>query len=314
MSSVDKYLDGTDLSNSTAVYDNALLTIKSPAGYYSDGTIVREQVNGKLLPASICPPCVTPLPCAGTTQFPQGSEGVYQFTFDVGNTPQDVGAIIISFVSYNFPDGVKATYDGVVYNGLTSNTSSTGGWKQSTNAGNRTYIGSSISACSAPTLPYSATVNLYNYQSSSTWDPAVGTTTLNVASGDLQLESADTGTTTFTMVIPKLNATPNLVAFDIASYCTNTNWDLTVTCPTNLPSFTMGIVKNSASTACNHTTGAVGYRAGGGNTGNTPLLYDLVFSNSSGSNKLSAGFYGYSGGYFEVDANGVIVNLGSCPP
>ena len=60
MSSVNKFLDGTDLNNSTAVYDEASLTTKASDGYYSNGTIVREQVNGLLLPAASCPACVDP--------------------------------------------------------------------------------------------------------------------------------------------------------------------------------------------------------------------------------------------------------------
>ena len=315
MSSVNKFLDGTDLNNSTAVYDEASLTTKASDGYYSNGTIVREQVNGLLLPAASCPACVTPLPCAGATSFPQGDAGVYEFSFDVGN--QDTGAIVITFQPFSFPDGIKVTYDAVVYNGLTSNTASTGGWKQSSNANNRTYVGSlNGTGCATfgavPSLPYSSTVNLYNYQSAVSWLPAVGTTTLTVESGDPQLENAATGSTLYTMVIPKTTAEPSRLDFDVGSYCDSTNWELDVTCPVALPSFTTGTVGSSAS-ACSNTTGATTYRAGGGDTGNTPLLYDLVFSDPNGQNKLSQGFYGYSGGYFQVDSFGVIVGFGSCP-
>lgn len=320
MSSVSKFLDGTDLNNSTAVYDDVALTTKASDGYYSNGAIVREQVNGLLLPAASCPACVTPLPCAGSSQFPGGNTGVYVFSFDVGNTASDVGAIVVTFRPFSVPDGLKVTFNTVVYNGFTSNTASTGGWKQSSNANNRTYVGSSnatgcntFGAVPSP-LPYSATVDLYNYQTASSWLPAVGTTTLTVESGDTQLESAATDASLYTMVIPKTTTEPSRLDFDVASYCTSTGWELDVTCPAALPSFTMGTNSSTAELACSGSTGFTGYRAGGGDTGNTPLLFDLVFSDPNGQNKLSQGFYGYSSGYFEVDTNGVIVTIGSCPP
>ena len=177
MSSVNKFLDGTDLNNSTAVYNEAALTTKATDGYYSNGTIVREQVNGLLLPAALCPACVTPLPCAGSSQFPGGNTGVYIFSFDVGNTAQDTGAIVITFQPYDAADGLKVTFDNVIHNGLTSNTATTGGWKQSSNASNRTYVGSTtytncndFGAVPSP-LPYTATVDLFNYQTPITWEP-----------------------------------------------------------------------------------------------------------------------------------------------
>ena len=54
-----------------------------------------------------------------------------------------------------------------------------------------------------------------------------------------------------------------------------------------------------------------------------PGLYDVMFVNSNAANTLAAtlgtGFYGYSSasvptGYFEIDANSVIVSIGTCPP
>lgn len=51
------YMDAATLSLATAVYDNAALTIASADGWYSDGTIVRQQVNGVLLAQAPCPSC-----------------------------------------------------------------------------------------------------------------------------------------------------------------------------------------------------------------------------------------------------------------
>tara|TARA_B110000879_G_scaffold3941_1_gene5290 strand:- start:348 stop:521 length:174 start_codon:yes stop_codon:yes gene_type:complete len=51
------YLDGTTLSNSTAVYADADLTICEADGFYSDGVTVRRQVNCVLLNEEVCPSC-----------------------------------------------------------------------------------------------------------------------------------------------------------------------------------------------------------------------------------------------------------------
>lgn len=51
------YLDAPSLGSATVVYSNSSLTTVAPNGFYSDGTIVREQVSGALLPQVTCPSC-----------------------------------------------------------------------------------------------------------------------------------------------------------------------------------------------------------------------------------------------------------------
>jgi len=48
------YLDGTTLSNSTAVYDDEELTICAADGYYSNGAIVRQLLNCALQSSQAC--------------------------------------------------------------------------------------------------------------------------------------------------------------------------------------------------------------------------------------------------------------------
>lgn len=52
------YLNGPSLGSSTAIYSDAELTTLAPDGFFSDGTIVREQVLGVLLPQQTCDGCV----------------------------------------------------------------------------------------------------------------------------------------------------------------------------------------------------------------------------------------------------------------
>jgi hypothetical protein len=64
------YLNAANLSLATSVYiDNFLLNI-APDGFYSDGTITREQSGGILLAAAPCPTCELQTTCF---------EGIWEF-------------------------------------------------------------------------------------------------------------------------------------------------------------------------------------------------------------------------------------------
>lgn len=54
------YLNAASLATATAVYTNVGLSTLAPDGFYSDGSIVREQVGGVLQAQSPCPGCGTP--------------------------------------------------------------------------------------------------------------------------------------------------------------------------------------------------------------------------------------------------------------
>jgi hypothetical protein len=71
------YLNAPSLASATAVYSNASLTTLAADGYYSDGTIVRQQSSGSLLPQSTCPSCA-----------PSQSFTIY---FDVSTSPNTYG-------------------------------------------------------------------------------------------------------------------------------------------------------------------------------------------------------------------------------
>lgn len=64
MASTSSYfIDGPSLASSTAVYLDSSLTTCAPDGFYSDGLIVREQVNCLLGNPLTCPECPTPEEC-----------------------------------------------------------------------------------------------------------------------------------------------------------------------------------------------------------------------------------------------------------
>lgn len=66
------YLDAPSLGSASIIYSDAALTTVAADGYYSDGVISRQQVDGVLLPQQTCPSCE----CVGL--------------FNLGNTSDDL--------------------------------------------------------------------------------------------------------------------------------------------------------------------------------------------------------------------------------
>jgi hypothetical protein len=67
------YLNSSTLSTATAIFDDAGLTICAADGYYSDGTIVRQQIGCVLASETVCS-CLIPYN-SSIEPFPN-SEGV----------------------------------------------------------------------------------------------------------------------------------------------------------------------------------------------------------------------------------------------
>lgn len=73
------YLDAPSLSAASVIYTDPELTTVAPDGFYSDGSISREQASGVLLPQVTCPSCnneflvgfgaSTEAACGGETTF-----------------------------------------------------------------------------------------------------------------------------------------------------------------------------------------------------------------------------------------------------
>ncbi len=316
------YLDGTDLTNSTAVYTDEGLTTLAPDQFYSDESgIVREQVNGLLLPSTLCPTCA--FPCANLPDFPSGVAGRFPFSINVGGTVSDTGMIEIRFRTGRIPDAIRVTYDGVIYNGLTS---STAGWKQSSNAGSYTFLGSTVDeqgnpeTCSVAlqnatsTGPYTPTLNNFVLDiPNDEWDPDGTSTQVTILAGDLQFENnsdmSGTPGTWNTMVIPKPNLLPSTIDVEIISDCENTGWQFEIDCPGELDKVDMRIkevigANCSLSNSGNSYFYRAGYNGGNGQVG----LYDLIYQPSLST--YSASEYSYDViKVLEVDSNSVVTTL-----
>jgi hypothetical protein len=304
------YLNGTTLSNSTTVYDDAALTIVSADGFYADGSgISREQVSGILGPIQNCPTCLTD--CGLGTITHSSGEGVFLLDIDLGDTVSDEGAVIVKFTPASIPDGIRATYNNVVYNKFSLDNATVGGYKGSTVANGYTYLGYDSATC----LPIAGTTysGLTEYRYNGTSFASTGNTQdITPQAGELQLNTvANPGT--FYMVIPKVSQSIKELNIEISGVCPTTAFTVEVDCPVLLTGFSSSLVAGSSAAACALSLVGDYFNAPVSGTAGNPAINDWVFSDEYGSNVLAQGFYKINATeYIEVDANGVVIDRANC--
>ena len=304
------YINGSTLANSTAIFDDPDMTICAADGFYSDGTIVREQVSCSLLPPQDCPSCN--LACGvGNVGLTVASDSYTTIKADTGT---DVGAILIYFdsvVSGAAPDGLRVEQNSVYYNELVGYSGAVF-YAKSANPNGFTYTGTSTTGCD-PNFGVS-TINVtspnYKYRAGAI-DSTGGTTTLQIQPTDVVI---DVFTGFYMMVVPKTNGFGNILNIEIHAPCTSTEWEISVRCPVLLTGF-----EAESGTSCSTSTFTLThYNApqDGTSFGN-PSVGDLIFTDAYGENKVAAGNYiiNPTAGKQQmvVDANGVITSLTTCP-
>lgn len=306
------YLNGPSLGSSTTIFLNSSLTVIAPDGFYSDGVTSREQVSGVLLPPSTCASCGT---ACGIPISISGSSGIYLANFDAGSTPADIGAIIIKFNPQDIPDGIRVTYNGNIYNSVTS---ALDGFHQSTNPTGFTIIGSSgsVGTCSS-WYPSGATLSLNEWLFNGVSFNLTGNTqSITIATGDISLSSSPPGDCF--MVIPKTAATPNILNIELIGPCSGVGWNLITGCTVLLTGFSSTVMGSTSVSVCSLSETETYYNVSLVNTPGIVGLYDFVYSDAFGANPLAAGFYKATGSisgsndWFEVDGNGVVISMGTC--
>ena len=308
MSVVNKYIDSNDFLTATSVYNEEGLVTLAPDGYYQNNGTYRRQLNGLLGPSSLCEICVEP--CGVGISPPQGDKGYYNLDFDAGGTVNDTGAIVIYFNPFGFPDGIRVLYDNVYYNTVTNNTD---GRIQSTSgvADAFTILGSPTNTC-VPSTPNTTSYIFYNGFTGSNWNtgtPTPQSITINVG------DDVRGGANQFsTLVVPKPNASPNVVSLQVLGVCDDTAWNVEVSCPVALPSVLAS--GPGATDACQATQNIPVYFAQNYNDTNTaPIVGNFVFTDENGVtplNNTSTVYYYITGTIAFSVLNGVVVSSGQC--
>ena len=304
------YLNGPSLSTATKVFTDVALTICAPDGYYSDGTISRQQVSCLLLPQQTCSDCVAG--CSDSINATASGVGLYKLTFSTGGA---LGALRIYFQPFGKPDGIRVTYNSINYNKLTSTVY---GSLKSNNTSNYTFVGNNTNDCSiGTTLDGGGYTNqnvfIYNIGTSSfpaTPDQTDGVVT--GTSGDVNLTANDPGYCT--LVIPVNDSAVTDVSVEIFGVCPpNTSWNLLLNCPAPL----VGVPSSNVGEGCAifpNTYYSVPNAAG---TAGEPVVNEFFVLDENGLTLAPAGDYGInppSGSkIITVDANGVITQINTCP-
>lgn len=279
------YLNGPNLATATVVFLDSGMTLCAPDGYYSDGTIARQQVGCVLLPAETCPVCGDP--CKGSIPTALSFEGYYYIPFDAGNTIFDTGAIIINIDLDSSIGGVLVNFGGTYYNAVSSPIY---GYLAGTPSNDFTYLGGNPYDCGID----GSTYTLDNYQ----WDTATNsyinlgvTTNVTVNTPQIQITAGDPGV--MVMVIPKPTTTPDFLDIYIVGPCPSSRAYVSVSCPVKLPSFlgTAGVTTVFPAFFCNFPYSFTYYVVPVNGDGITLGLYDWVFYDINGENVLVDGFY-----------------------
>jgi hypothetical protein len=308
------YINAATFALATSIYTDEDLTIFAPNGYYSDETIVREMVDGFLLAPQQCETCG--VQCGGSISA-AGGTGVYSLTVNTGSNITSVGATIIRFSPQSVPDGIRAVFNNVEYNALSSPVH--GRLQSTANLAplpNPTYIGDIDAADQCTWFPSGGTVNnVSTFQYIGSGFVNTGNT-VNVAVNANQIQLTANPPGFCVMVIPKLFPTPSDLFIDIFGLCGGTAWNISISCPAELPSFNSTDVSNLEpdNISCTALQDNVYYFAKVHTAVDTFVgLYDWVFSDPNGVNVLADGWYSIDNlapGFNSIQVqDGVVVSI-----
>ena len=333
--------DGTNFAQATSLYTDSTLSTLAPDGYYGQGQIVRQQLNGVLLNAQPCSACV--VPCGtGLSASISNQNGVFDANIDLAN---DLGAVIIRcFMGSSVPDGIIATWNSLTTNRLTAADNHNGvvllngagvqvdyAGILNQGTGLPTYVGNQNadllsnspynSAGSCPTQGTSP--SNYSLVSGSYVDQ--GTTQNVTIASDAIGYGSDAGTITspvFTMVVPKTSVTPTPLNLKIFAPLCGTAFNWEVDCPVALPSFSASPAQSTTACAASTTTYYFVRNATGTSvpytiiTNTTPEIGNFVFTSSDGSAYLNdtstIQYYIIANSTAIGVRNGVVVSSGNC--
>ena len=300
------YIDGATLATATSVYVDAALTTFAPDTFYSDGTIVREQVGNRLVSFIMCPACTVPCGSGITTT---SGEGIYSVNVGIGTS---VGCFIIYFDPGNIPDGVRAIYDGDYFNNLTSPTY---GYLSSGVSSNFSYVGRTSDDCgiaAALTGGGYSGLNEYNFNGT-TFDLTGTTGSVTGDSGDVNLTVATPGYCT--LYVPVLTPTTESILLEVFGVCPTTSGNIEIVCPTLLTGVPTEPLTGGATCASVFTNTFYNVPNRGGTAGE-PALHEFFVRDEYGLNRVLNGNYTInppSGKKDIVVTDGVITSITACP-
>ncbi len=305
------YINSKTLESATQIFDDAALTICAADGFYSDGIITRQLVSCNLLPVQACPSCNND--CGFSTLTETGAQGIYTLDIDLGDQPNDLGAVVIKMNPSTSMVGMSAVFEGDTYNEMSAQFD---GYHKETFAGSdlvATFVGDTAADCGIDGSTYPSLDNfLYN---GTDFDDTGNPSGLIVETG--QVSSSTAPPENCYMVIPKVSSSATDLTVTIYAPCASSQFQVEVACPTLLTSFpSTPTPQSTALAACGSQDTLVSYyNVPVTGSAGQPDLHDWVFGDEYGIDVLPNGFYkvvilgvDYS---IEVE-NGVVISKAAC--
>jgi len=332
--------DGLNFSQASSLFTDTTLTTAAPDGFYAQGNIIRQQLNGVLLNAQPCGTCS--VSCGQGLSASQSGNGYFSVNIDLANS---TGAVIMYFyMGSSVPDGVLSTYNSVSYNRMTAKNNHNGvvllngsstqvdyAGIDNQGTGLPTYIGNQNSAlvgsytntpggaCSQGDKPedFSYTGNAYVSQGTLQENFSVVNNQVGFSSDSSSITSP-----LFTMVIPKSATTPTSVNLIISAPMCGTLFRWEVDCPIALSNFNASAAQSTTACAAATTTYYFARNATGVqlpfvvDTNTIPEIGNFVFSDVNGSTYLNdtstIQYYVIANTTAIGVRNGVVVSSASC--
>lgn len=302
------FIDADDKNKVTGVFTNANMSTLASDGLYSLGNGVAYYMNGGSFGGTVsCPTCAelcSTFNESGDNVFP--NQELYNFPVELQAA---TGAVIVRLKPSRTTTGALAA--GIDYAGnmiailgantVNSYTSSLDGFVEKFFSYNG--VVAPLPSSGTATIPFTI----------KDWD---GTNYNLSGTQNIIVNSSDVTTVTnaaeYVMVIPKTTATPSRLLINLFLVKSQL-FNIDVLCPAALPSFTGFYDASSSATAClgtpattyYHSTFSTGF-------GGTPVVNDIIFTNSNGSTRAAAGFYKVGTDVLTVDSNGVVTNKTGC--
>lgn len=329
-----KYFNAATLNDATTVFDNALLTIPSVNGYYSDGVVTRYQFNEVLGPNLTCPSCPS-FSCTSGIDIPLGT---YVARFDLKTSFTTVGAIKVTVKRIDLaPVGIQLLVDEIP---IDVKFSANVGSFYNEQGEKAAPLPSQLSMFATNNPSYTL-CNAYNFDvinlktytyNGIDWGTDEALSSVSISNKSNTILTNTSTAVDLVMYIPKTSASPTttLRTIGVSTCASSIDSKIEIDCPVVLENVAISQVETTQGNACSNNVYDepcyVGYVSGSTVSGDVRIsVNDFLFTNENASTKLSDGYYGLSkantlGGitnpsfpyaFIKVE-NGIVVQSGTC--
>lgn len=304
--STNFYYDGADLQVSTKLFMDKLGLIPAPNGFYKEGGIVREYVDGAFVSSDLCD---CPNSCDYIAELTDSNRVVYDANFNVGTS---TGAIVLRATPSNKNFGMSAVYNSVTYKNVYVQGS------MLTTAGDFVIWG--VTPSFTENCPSQFTNQTYNnvknyVMSGNVFNPVSNIPTITANANQV----FNTGFVIGMIIIPKSSAVINDVSVRWYGLCPNFDATIEGNCVESLTPFE--IYSDPYETQNGACAGSIKasttfYCVKRNPSEPTIQSFDVAFEDANAMTVMPAGYYIYQVGVtntvIQIGNDGIILSINEC--